>query len=304
MFSYRHGFHAGNHADVLKHVVLVQLLAHLRAKDKPFWVVDTHAGAGAYPLQEGFAAKSGEYETGVARLWPRAWSAAAGSTPTAWSAQAADDASLQGRPAALRDYLALIRAFNGDGPLTRYPGSPEIARQMLRSDDRLRLFEAHTTEIDVLRAHFASAGRQVAVQAGDGFALLKSVLPPPPRRGLVLIDPSYEDKADYRKVVATMREALQRFATGVYAIWYPQVQRRESHALPEQLERLAGSDWLHATLTVKTPAADGLGLHGSGVFVFNPPWRLEAALSDVLPVLAERLSQDDQARFTLDFRQR
>jgi len=132
---------------------------------------------------------------------------------------------------------------------------------------------------------------------------MQHILPQAPRRGLVLIDPSYEDKEDYRKVVAAMRDALQRFATGVYAVWYPQVQRQESQDLPGQLKQLAEGDWLHASLTVKAPAKDGLGLHGSGLFIFNPPWNLEASLQGVMPVLVRLLGQDAKATFKLKFKQ-
>ena len=279
MFSYRHGFHAGNHADVLKHVTLVQCLAALIRKDKPIWFVDTHAGAGDYALDAGFAARSSEVDTGVGRLW----------------------AETSG-PNACVEYLDQVRTLNPDGRLIRYPGSPRLAEQMLRTQDRLRLFEAHPTEIDVLRATFADAGRRVTVTGGDGFSGLKSVLPPPSRRALVLIDPSYEDKGDYSHVVTTMRDALRRFETGVYLIWYPRVQRREARQLPEQLQRLAAGDWLHAWLDVKTPSADRIGLHGSGVFVFNPPWQLDRQLREALPWIKERLGQDAGAGFGQDAR--
>ena len=281
MFSYRHGFHAGNHADVLKHIVLVQLLRQLAAKDKPFWFVDTHAGAGAYALDEGFAAKKGEYETGITRLW-----------------------SVDKPLPAIAEYLEQVRAMNPDGKLRHYPGSPQIALQMTREQDRLRLFELHSTEGRVLQGYFAgSAGKRVTVQPTDGFANLKSVLPPPPRRALVLIDPSYEDKEDYKRVTQTMRDALERFATGTYAIWYPQVSRRESHDLPDKLQRMAPGDWLHVWLKVSAPPADGFGLYGSGMFIFNPPWKLETALRPVLPLLVKLLGQDSQATADIRFRQ-
>ena len=280
MFSYRHGFHAGNHADVLKHVVLVQLLHALGLKDKPFTVIDTHAGAGGYELDSGFAAKSREADTGISRLWPR-----------------------KDLPAALAEYVEQVRPCNADGNLRHYPGSPQIALQMMRPTDRLHAFELHTTESRVLQKHFERAGRRVVVHAEDGFAGLKALLPPPSRRGLVLIDPPYEDKTDYRKVTVAVTDALVRFATGIVAIWYPLVQRPESEKLPGQLQRIAAGDWLDVSLRVATPAEDGLGLHGSGVFVFNPPWKLEAALREALPVLVRLLKQDETATFGLGFRQ-
>jgi 23S rRNA (adenine2030-N6)-methyltransferase len=280
LFSYRHGFHAGNHADVLKHVMLVQMLSYLTDKETPLWFVDTHAGAGVYSLESAFAQKKGEFRTGIARLWG------------------------QGNlPPALNEYLDQVTKLNKDGTLRQYPGSPQIALQMLRDQDRLQLFEMHTTESEVLQKQYASVKRKVSVLPTDGFAGLKASLPPASRRGLVLIDPSYEDKADYGRVVASMRDALQRFATGVYAVWYPQVQRPESKDLPGQLQQLAPKGWLHATLKVMAPARDGLGLHGSGMFVFNPPWKLEEAMQPVMPVLVRLLGQDKKASFGLQARQ-
>ncbi len=197
-----------------------------------------------------------------------------------------------------------VRAANPDGILRTYPGSPRIALHLTRDQDRLRLFERHTTESKAAADEtMAGAGRRVAIVAGDGFAGLKSVLPPPSRRGLVLIDPSYEEVSDYRAVQTTMRDALQRFATGTYAVWYPQLARRESDALPGQLRRLAAGDWLDVALSVRAPSADSFGLHGSGMFVFNPPWKLETRLREAMPVLVAALGQDAAAAFKLEFRQ-
>jgi len=277
MLSYRHGFHAGNHADVLKHAVLVQLLAYLTQKDKPLWFVDTHAGAAIYALDEGYAIKNAEFESGIARLWTR------------------DDL-----PPALVDYVVEVRALNPDGVLRRYPGSPQIALQRLRAQDRLRMFELHSTESRLLQQYFREDGPRAIAQAGDGFAGLQAVLPPPSRRALVLIDPSYEDKGDYRQVLAALHDAQKRFRAGVYAVWYPQVQRRESRQFPEQLKQLQAKDWLHVSLTVKKPAAGGYGLHGSGLFILNPPWLLPKALERAMPYLAKVLAQDESAGFSLE----
>ncbi|AOY90588.1 23S rRNA (adenine(2030)-N(6))-methyltransferase RlmJ [Cupriavidus sp. USMAA2-4] len=281
MLSYRHAFHAGNHADVLKHATVVQLLDHLTQKDKAFWYIDTHAGAGLYALDHAYAQKRAEYATGIAPIWE----AAAGGTAL---------------PALLDDYLEQVRALNPDGTLRHYPGSPWLAWQMLREQDRLRLFELHSTEIQVLRDNFRGAGRRVMLYDGDGFGGIKAILPPPPRRALVLIDPSYEDKQDYARTVQTLKDGIERFATGVYAIWYPQVQRRESLQLPVQLKQLPLKSWLHVTLTVKHPVEGGLGLHGSGMFIVNPPWRLEATLREAMPMLSGLLAQDDGAGFLIE----
>lgn len=281
MFSYRHAFHAGNHADVLKHVVVVQLLRHLALKEAPFWVIDTHAGAGLYQLDSEWANKRGEYLDGIARLW-----------------------QLGAVPEPVADYLAVVRALNPDGELRHYPGSPFIALQHLRGRDRLQLSELHGSESQVLAQNIAAAGRdaqrRTRVDAADGFARLRALLPPPPRRALILIDPSYENKDDYALVVQAVRDALARFATGCYAIWYPRVQRREPQEMISRIVAIPGLRWLHASLTVRSPSPDGLGLHGSGMLVINPPWTLPSALANCLPWLAETLRQDDGANWTLD----
>ncbi|MFH1602640.1 MAG: 23S rRNA (adenine(2030)-N(6))-methyltransferase RlmJ [Pseudomonadota bacterium] len=277
MLSYRHAFHAGNHADVLKHVVLVHLLRYLAQKDKPLWFVDTHAGAAVYVLDEGYATKNAEFESGIGRLWTR-----------------------RDLPAAAADYVDQVRALNPDGMLRRYPGSPQLAMQLLRAQDRLRMFELHGTESGLLKRHFRDGGGRAMAQNGDGFKGMQAVLPPPSRRALVLIDPSYEVKTDYRQVLKALGDAQRRFAAGVYAVWYPQVQRRESREFPAMLKRLQKKDWLHASLTVKEPVAGGFGLHGSGMFILNPPWLLPEALRPVLPYLAQVLAQDAGASFNLE----
>lgn len=278
MLSYRHAFHAGNHADVLKHLIEVQLLRYLALKDKPFWYIDTHAGAGCYALDSGYAAQNAEYESGIARLWE------------------CDDL-----PEDLADYVAQVKRCNPDGRLKLYPGSPLIARQLLRSQDRMRLFELHPTDSGILQQNFAGQGPQVLVEVGDGFAALKALLPPPPRRALVLIDPPYEDKQDYQRVVSALRDALKRFAGGVYAVWYPQLQRTESRQLPERLKNLPSKSWLHVALSVRTPGEDGYGMHGSGMFILNPPWLLHGVLQQLMPCLVELLGRDGGAGYALEF---
>jgi 23S rRNA (adenine2030-N6)-methyltransferase len=278
MLSYRHGFHAGNHADVLKHFILVQLLAHLLQKEKPFWYIDTHAGAAQYALTDSTALKNSEFETGIGLLWGR-----------------------RGLPKALEGYVAQVRRLNVDGrKLRNYPGSPQIALQMLRPEDKLRLFEKHSTEIRILQANLGGEARRAIAYAGDGFEGLKAMLPPPSRRALVLIDPAYEDKADYKRTKQTLVDALARFATGTYAVWYPLVQRREARQLPGSLKLAGADDWLHVSLTVKAPAADGYGLHGSGMFIVNPPWTLAETLRQTMPWLVDTLAQDHEGTFLLE----
>jgi 23S rRNA (adenine2030-N6)-methyltransferase len=265
MLSYRHAFHAGNHADVLKHLIEVQLLRYLAQKDKPFWYIDTHAGAGCYSLDSGYAIQNAEYESGIARLWAR------------------DDL-----PAPLAEYVMLVKHFNPDGQLKLYPGSPLVAMQLLREQDRMRLFELHPSDSEILQQNFAGHGTQVLMQAADGFGALKALLPPPPRRALALIDPPYEDKQDYQRVVEALREGLKRF---------------EARQLPEQLKRLPVKSWLNVALTVQTPNEDGFGMYGSGMFILNPPWLLRGVLQEVMPYLVKILGQDSGAAFTLEYQE-
>ncbi|WP_367066249.1 23S rRNA (adenine(2030)-N(6))-methyltransferase RlmJ [Oryzisolibacter sp. LB2S] len=294
MFSYRHAFHAGNHADVLKHSVLIATLQHLLQKDAALTVLDTHAGAGLYRLDGDYAATSGEAADGIQRLVSPA-------APTTLAP-------------ALQDYVDMVRAFN-QGPTTRvYPGSPFIAQRLLRAQDRLKLFELHPTDARALAGNIAQleAGRQVAVLTEDGFEGIRKFLPPPARRALVLCDPSYEIKSDYGRVQDMLQDGLKRFATGVCAVWYPLIARPEAHDLPRRLKTLAqkaGKPWLHATLTVKggkaAPAAGAdrqrrPGLPASGMFLVNPPYTLEPALREALPQMAELLAQDRHAAWSLE----
>lgn len=284
MLSYRHAFHAGNHADVLKHFVLVELIRHLCQKETPFWVVDTHAGAGMYALDTGYATRLAEYADGIGRLWSR-----------------------KDLPPSLAEYLKLVREFNPDGALKAYPGSPWIAQRLLRAQDRLRLFELHSSDSALLQDNFRALGpsatRRTIISATDGYAGLKAVLPPLPRRGLVLIDPSYEDKSDYSAVVLALKDALTRFATGTYMLWYPQLSRLDNQRLPTILKTLPAKNWLHVALSVSLPQEDGLGMRGSGLFILNPPWTLHKTLQEVMPYLVKVLGRDSGAAFVLEHRE-
>jgi 23S rRNA (adenine2030-N6)-methyltransferase len=282
MFSYRHAFHAGNHADVLKHAALLHVIDYLTQKDGALMVVDTHAGAGFYSLAEGYAQKSGEYAGGIGKLW--------------------DAAPL---PALLQHYVQAVRAFNADGQLTRYPGSPVLLQRALRAQDKLRLFELHTTDYPLLADNMRQlkAPRQIQTLQADGFDGLKAFLPPPARRGVVLIDPPYEDKRDYKHVTDTLTDALKRFATGTYFVWYPVLLRPESRNFPAALKRTAQSarvKWLSATLHVAALTPQAKGLVASAIFVINPPYTLLAALQESLPVLARVLAADVGAAFQIE----
>lgn len=293
MFSYRHAFHAGNHADVLKHTVLIATLQHLLQKDAALTVLDTHAGAGLYRLDGDYATTSAESADGILRL-------VAPATPPALTP-------------ALQDYVDMVRAFNQGAATRVYPGSPFIAQRLLRDQDKLKLFELHPTDARALAGNVAQleAGRQVAVLPEDGFEGVKKFLPPPARRALVLCDPSYEIKSDYGRVLDLVQDSLKRFATGVYAVWYPIIPRPEAHDLPRRLKTMAnkaGKPWLHATLTVKSsklaaPASENQrrpGLPASGMFLINPPFTLQAALREALPQMAELLAQDRHATHGLE----
>ncbi|UST53921.1 23S rRNA (adenine(2030)-N(6))-methyltransferase RlmJ [Comamonadaceae bacterium OTU4NAUVB1] len=302
MFSYRHAFHAGNHADVLKHTVLIATLDHLLEKEAPLTVVDTHAGAGLYRLDGDYADTSGEAAQGVLRLVEAPKPDAPGAGPA--TAPPAD---------AIARYLEVISAFNPKGGARIYPGSPFIVQHLLRDQDKLKLFELHPTDSRTLSANIAQleAGRKIAVLMEDGFGSATKFLPPPSRRALVLCDPSYEIKSDYARVLDFVAEAMKHFATGTYAVWYPIIPRPEAHDLPRRLKTMAtkaGKPWLHATLTVKSsrivtaPSGETRrpGLPASGMFLINPPYTLKARLDAALPQLVTRLSQDRNATFSVD----
>lgn len=279
MLAYRHAFHAGNHADVLKHLVLVQVLRHMAEKDKPFTLIDTHAGAGGYSLEGRYAQKKAEYQDGIARLLMQ-------DTP----------------PAAVADYLGLVRVFNGGDALTQYPGSPAFANLLMRPDDPLQCCELHPTDERILRSYL-QARPNTHVHMRDGFAALPTLLPPPSRRGVVLIDPPYEIKTDYAKTLAAVRAALEKFATAVVLVWVPQVGVVEAKELPRRLGNAAASapkGWLHAQLSVAAANAQGFGLTGSSMFVVNPPHGLAQTLREVLPWLAQVLAQREGAVHKLD----
>ncbi len=325
MFSYRHAFHAGNHADVLKHATLVAILNHMLEKDAALMVVDTHAGAGLYRLDGDYAETSGESLEGYKKLvqsqistktTPKKEVVAGVSTASAAAknvAKTAKTATPVALAPLLQNYLNVVAEFNKTGSHRVYPGSPFIIQQLLREHDKLKLFELHPTDSRTLSDNIAqlNAGRKIAVLSQDGFEGVKKFLPPPVRRALVLCDPSYEMKDDYARVLAMVQDAMVRFATGTYAVWYPIIPRPEAHDLPKRLKTLAtklGKSWLHATLTVKssklTTDSEGEtvrpGLPASGMFIINPPFTLKPALALALPQMVEALGQDKNAAFGLE----
>jgi 23S rRNA (adenine2030-N6)-methyltransferase len=274
MLAYRHAFHAGNHADVLKHCVLQQILMYMNQKDKPYWVIDTHAGAGMYSLASDYANTKSEYLDGVARLWE------------------CDDL-----PPALQEYMNLVQLCNNKGDWSLYPGSPEVIRRTIRSDDRMRFFELHPTDFEILQENF-ERDRQAKLFKSDGFASLKALLPPPTRRAVVFMDPPYEIKSDYPKVVDALEEGLSRFAEGVYVIWYPILTRGDHIRMIESLRQLSEKT-LNIAMTVQEPDEKGFGMLGSGLFIINPPWTLKDTMQDVMPYLVEMLAQYPGASYEI-----
>lgn len=257
MLSYRHGFHAGNPADVFKHTVLIALVRAMQHKDKGIRFIDTHAGPALYDLESEAAQKNREYERGIGRLWAERWP--------------------KGPQA---DYLALIEARNPDATLRCYPGSPLLLRALLRPQDELVLCELHPTEQRALSERFAG-DRQVRVHAGDGYAALAQYLPPPAGRGLVLIDPSFELKTELDDMAEAMRRAMKLFGHGVYIIWYPVIEGRDTtpDSIPAALA-LKGEQWLD--LRVAFPPEQRVGrMTGCGMAVVNCPWRARQTLADL-----------------------
>ena len=276
MLSYRHAFHAGNHADVLKHYLLSLVLDYFNEKTAPYWYIDTHAGAGLYALKDAFAQKNGEFETGIARLI---------------------DAKKSAAP--LADFIELIQSFNANNDLDFYPGSPQIAAYYLRANDKIRLFELHPNDYKLLADNFSKQHRQTKVECQDGFAGIKACLPPPSKRAVVLIDPPYELKDDYQRVVDCLKDSLKRFGTGTYMVWYPLLQRPEPAQMLQEFHKLDIKNWLNINLTVQKPSHEGYGMHGSGLFIVNPPWILPKTLQQTMPILTQLLALDDDADFEL-----
>ncbi|NOH71168.1 23S rRNA (adenine(2030)-N(6))-methyltransferase RlmJ [Vibrio pectenicida] len=265
MLSYRHSFHAGNHADVLKHIVQSLILNALKQKDKPFVYHDTHSGVGRYDLTHEWAEKTGEYKNGIARVW-----------------QQTDI------PEELQSYLDAIKGLNNDQNLRYYPGSPRVARTHLRQQDRMVLSELHPSDYPLLEQEFAR-DRQVSIYKEDGFKRLKASLPPKERRGLVLIDPPYELAKEYRDVVQAIHHSHKRWATGIFAIWYPVVNRCDIEDMIDALEGLGIRKILQIELGVAADTSEH-GMTASGMIVINPPWKLESQMQAILPFLKESIA--------------
>jgi len=287
MLSYRHAFHAGNHADVLKHTVLSRIVLHLVQKDKPFSYIDTHAGAGMYNLDADWAKKTGEAEGGILQLFDRT-----------------------DVPALFAPYLGICRDLYADGH--QYPGSPEIVRALSRADDQLTLMELHTAEIDILRTNFSGESR-FHIHHRDGFSGLAALCPPDPRRGFALVDPSYETAADYVQTADTLLSVHERWPVGMLVLWYPLVGRRtaEIGLLKDRFYTSEIPGILTAELLVDEPeptAPDaagpdgaGYGLYGSGLLIIQPPWKLVPELEEMLPFLARVLGKNGRGSWKVEW---
>lgn len=263
MLSYRHAFHAGNYADVLKHLVLVQTLNYLKRKESPIFYIDTHAGAGLYRLDDAMALKSGEAKAGVERLdW-------------------------QSLPNTITDFSELITAYLDRA---EYPGSPRLAADLLRSQDRLRLFDLHPTEFKSLEALFRR-DRRIKVEQEDGFASLKALLPVQKQRVVVLMDPPYEIKTDYQQVVTSLAEAVRRMPHAVFLLWYPVVDRALINRMKASLLKTGVRDCWCYELGVKEDT-EGYGMTASGMLAINPPWPLAEELRELLPLIQRQLAPE------------
>jgi 23S rRNA (adenine2030-N6)-methyltransferase len=281
--NYRHAFHAGGFADVIKHIVLVRILAYLQEKPAAFRVIDTHAGAGAYDLTSDEARRGGEWLTGIARVMQARFS----------------ETTLP----LLLPYLDIVRAFNPQAALGTYPGSPLIARALLRPQDRLTACEVEPKA----RKHLIDALRrdtQARVVDLDGWVALPAFVPPKERRGLVMIDPSYEHKDEFERLATGFAEAFAKWPTGSYLLWYPVKSRRATDNLARHVAEVAGADaaagkCLRLEFSV-APQVTGAGLTSAGLLIVNPPWTLAGELKAILPELEKPLGQGGAGRFRLE----
>lgn len=277
--NYRHAFHAGNFADVTKHIVLTRILAYLMRKDAAFRVIDTHAGVGLYDLCGDAAGRTGEWREGIGRIFDR---------------------ELPGPVAQLlAPYIEAIRAQNPDGNLRFYPGSPFITRHMLRAQDRLMALELHPEDAGALRENF-SGDIQTRITTLDGWAALGTHLPPKEKRGLVLVDPPFEQKGEFARMVESLQKAYRRWPGGIYAFWYPVKDPGEIRAFVRTLEATGIERIMRIELTIRA-ASTPPRLHGSGMILVNPPFVLEAELRTILPTLAKILAEENRGRFRIEW---
>ncbi|MBL8907981.1 MAG: 23S rRNA (adenine(2030)-N(6))-methyltransferase RlmJ [Rhizobiales bacterium] len=285
--NYRHAYHAGNHADVLKHMVLARLIEHLKKKDKAFRIIDLHAGIGVYDLNADAATRTGEWRLGIGRLFD----GEGASVPLPGMAEEL-----------IAPWRNVIPAINGDGPLRTYPGSPEFARRLKRKSDRLMLNELHPADFASLHERYGR-DRSVTLTDLDAAIAIKAQLPPTERRGLVLLDPPYERADERNRTLKSLRDGLQRFGTGIFCLWYPITGDGLSDALVDGVRANVPPKTLHAELVVRAVVQDG-GLAGSGLVIVNAPWTLDEELEILLPALRDRLAQAPEARSKVEWLRR
>lgn len=276
--NYRHAFHAGNFADVFKHIIIARILTHLREKTAPFRVIDTHAGEGLYDLASEEASRTGEWRDGIGRF--------------ARAELPADAAEL------VAPYLAVLRACNQRGELRYYPGSPVLARQLLRPQDRLIACELEPEAAAALSRHLRGSATARAVRI-DGWIALKAYVPAKERRGLVIVDPPFEQPDDLIRLADGVTAAHRRWPTGIYLMWYPVKGRDGPDRFIKRLRRARLEKCLRVEFAVASPAPAG-GLNASGVIVVNPPWRLAAEIRTLAPALIAVLGRDTGRGYTLD----
>ena len=277
--NYRHAYHAGNFADVVKHTILTRILAYLMRKDAAFRVIDTHAGVGIYDLFGDKAERTGEWRDGIGRVM----------------------ATELPDPVAelLAPYLDAVRAQNPDGDLRYYPGSPFITRHMLREQDRLMAFELHPMDANRLKENFAG-DFQTRITQLDAWDIFGTHLPPKEKRGLVLVDPPFEEKGEFARMVQGLEKAHKRWPGGTYAFWYPIKEPDEVEAYVKALKKSGIPKILRLELTIRPPSTPPR-LHGTGMVVVNPPFVLEEEMRTVLPLLADLLSDEGRGRWRVDW---
>jgi 23S rRNA (adenine2030-N6)-methyltransferase len=257
MLSYQHGYHAGNFADVIKHFTLTRILDYLTRKDKALFYLETHSGKGVYDFTDKQAKKTEEYKEGIAKFWD----------------------NRNQLPKTFAPYLQTIEKMNPEGNLRYYPGSPYLAMQLLRKQDRLYCCELHNREFEALNA-LRHPGMNFFCSHSDGIESLQSLVPPPEKRGLIFIDPAYELKDEYKDIPRAIKAAYSKFSTGTYCLWYPIVDKKHTERLVREMSQINTKDYLHFEFTLKDTSK--LGMIGCGLWIINPPYVLEAELKEAL----------------------
>lgn len=276
--NYRHAYHAGNHADVLKHIVLVRLIEHMKKKAKPFRVIDAHAGIGLYDLTGIEAGKTGEWQGGIGKM---------------------QGAFIPEVEALISPYRGVIGELNSGGTLSTYPGSPELALRLMRAGDSMIANELHPDDAMTLERH-VTGDRRVKVTAVDADICIKTNLPPPEKRGVILIDPPYEEKTETERALRMLAHGLRRFAQGVFVLWYPLKADPIGEVLAAEARALGVAATLKVEMRIREAFVGG-GLAGSGLLIVNTPWKLDEELRVIVPALAQRLGLGDWGQASVEW---